>query len=170
MLIDRIKKDPQLSTLIQAECEENGVCIRFDESIDRSKTIILKPDAYYNGLKIGKPPASVDCLIIRECTKVKDTYGLTLVELKDSKEFKIKNIIEKFETILEDFIPHKFKELLDREYESIHLYLVTHKKLHRKNQLGTLPFEVLHNTRLKFRGKRVMINPRMPTPVIKNCY
>lgn len=168
-MIKKIKTHKVLSIFVEDTCCENEVCVTFEDGILPTSYAIIKVDKFYNSLKIEKRPASVDCLIVREC--VKQGYGLTLVELKkidNSRGFESKNIIEKFETTLFDFIKVKFKKPLDTLYSDVKLFFVTNNELYKRD-LG-LKMEVLINVRFKFNDKTLMIIPRMPNPTIKKCY
>jgi len=168
-MIERILKSELLSLFVEHDCCENDICVSFDESIPRENYLIIKVDKYYNSLNIEFRPASVDCLIIRKC--IETDFGLTLVELKDiqaNKSFDLENLKAKFENTLNQFIKKDFREFLDVHYISAKLYFVSKKEIHRRD-LG-LKMELLINTRFKFNGKTLMIEPIMPTPTIKNCY
>lgn len=168
-MIKKIKAHKILSKYVEDTCCENDVCVTFENDILPSSYSIIKVDKFYNSLNIERRPASVDCLIIRKCITI--GYGLTLVELKkigSSKGFEVKNIKEKFETTLTDFIKVRFKIPLNIDYSEVKLYFVTNKELYHRD-LG-LKMEVLINLRFKFNNKNLMIIPRMPNPTIKNCY
>ena len=168
-MINKIKTHEILSQYVEESCCENGICVTFDDEISPDSYVILKVDKYYNSLNIELRPASVDCLIIRKC--IKTGYGITLVELKNidnSNTLTSKNIKEKFETTLFDFIKTVFRENLDVYYSDIKLLFVSNINLHRRD-LG-LAMETLMNTQLKFNDKKLMISFRMPNPTIKNCY
>ncbi|MEE1898954.1 hypothetical protein V1389_11440 [Flavobacterium rakeshii] len=168
-MIDRIKKDQLLSSLLEDTCCENGICVTFDGSLDKNNYVIIKVDKFYNSLNIEKRPASIDCLIIRKC--ISGGYGLTLVELKDiykGQGFDLDNMKEKFKTTFDDFIKRKFKELLDVEFKEVKLYFVSNIEIYKRD-LG-LKMELLMNVKFNFNGKSFMIRPEMPHPTIKNCY
>ncbi|CDN76113.1 hypothetical protein [Elizabethkingia anophelis] len=169
MMINKVKSDTILSEFIVDQCDENGICVSIDSDINRDSYVIIKVDDYYNSLQVAERPASVDCLIIHEC--INGGYGFALVELKNistSRYFCTDNIKEKFETSLYDFIKIRFAEILDSEFKKIKLYFVSNKELYKRD-LG-LKLETLINLRFNFNEKRLMIEPRMPTPTIKKCY
>lgn len=169
-MINRIKRHPTLSNHLEETCCENGICVTFDEGILPNSYVIIKVDKFYNGLKLGKKtPASIDCLIVRKCKQ--SGYGLTLVELKNiasGKGFDIANMKEKFETTLYDFIKNRFKNPLDIDYSEIKLFFVSRQEIHKRDT--GLKMEVLINTRFKFNNRNLMIQPKMPSPTIRNCY
>ena len=169
MIINRIKSHPILSNFIENTCCENKISVTFDDGILSNDYAIIKVDNYYNSLNLEKTPASVDCLIVRNC--INSGYGLTLVELKKietGKGFDIENMQEKFKTALFDFIKNRFKNPLDIHYSDIKLFFVSRQEIHKRD-IG-LKMEVLINTRFKFNDKTLMIIPKMPTPTIKKCY
>ena len=109
------------------------------------------------------------CLIIRDC--VNSGFGVTLVELKNivnAQGFETKNIIEKFETTLFDFIKNRFKTILDIDFKEIKLYFVSNNEIYKRDL--ALKMKVLINKRIDYNNKKLMIIPKMPTPTIKNCY
>lgn len=168
-MINSIKNHAELSNYIEDTCCENGICVSFDEGIHPDSYAIIKVDNYYNSLNIEHRPASIDCLIIRECQE--NGYGMTLVELKNietGKGFDVKNMKEKFSTTLYDFIKNKFRNPLDVQYSDIKLYFVSNQEIYKRD-LG-LKMEVLINTRFKYNERTLMIIPRMPNPAIKKCY
>jgi hypothetical protein len=168
-MIKRIKTNQTLSKYIEDTCCENEICVTFDEGIHPSSYAIIKVDKYYNDLKLEKTPASIDCLIVREC--IKAGYGLTLVELKNIESgqgFNVDNMKEKFETTLFDFIKKRFKNQLDVHYSEIKLFFVSKQEIYKRD-LG-LKMDVLINIKFKYNDRLLMIRPEMPTPTIKNCY
>lgn len=168
-MINSIKSNALLSEYIEDTCCENDVCVTFENDIDPSSYVIIKVDKYYNSLNIEKRPASIDCLIIREC--VGNGYGMTLVELKNienSKGFDLNNMKAKFNTTLNDFIKVKFKNPLDIDYNEIKLFFVSNQEIYKRD-LG-LKMEVLMNVKFKFNERNLMIIPRMPNPTLKKCY
>ena len=170
-MIDKIKKHQVLSQFVREECSENDVSAKIDDKINSDDFVIVKPDDYYNSLKKNVPP-SVDCLIVQRC--VNGGYKLTLIELKSITTMAgqtIENLAGKFETVLTDFIPKKFKDLLYKDYNSVELYFVTEIELYRnKNRDIGLKLEALINRKFFYNNKRYMVQPRMPVPVIKPCY
>lgn len=168
-MINKLKTNLSLSKYVEDTCCENEICVSFDEGIYPNTYAIIKVDKYYNDLKLRKTPASIDCLIVREC--IKTGYGLTLVELKNiesGKGFNVDNMKEKFETALYDFIKKRFKALLDIDYSQIRLFFVSKQEIYKRD-LG-LKMEVLINIKFNYNDRVLMIRPEMPTPTINNCY
>jgi hypothetical protein len=167
-MITRLKEHSVLKDFIEDTCCENTICISIDETISEDMYAIIKVDNYYNSLNLGDTPPSVDCLIIRKC--LNGGYGLTLVELKNINRtrFDRNNMSGKFITTLEDFIKVKFREVLDIDYKDVKLYFVSKQELYKRD--AALKLDVLMGIRFKFNGKTLMIQPKMPTPTILNCY
>lgn len=168
MLFDRLKNDPILSVFIRPQCEDEGLCVDIDERIEKENILIFKPNDFYNSLNFEKRPASPDCLILVKCQSGIDKFCLTIVELKNTKDFDYQNIDNKFNTCFDDFMSKKFKDYFYRDYVDIKLYLVSKVEIHRRD-LG-LKMKFLMNKKFIFREKRYMIMPKMPTPVVKPCY
>lgn len=168
-MINSIKENVVLSEYVEDTCCENGICVSFDADVEPNSYVIIKVDKYYNSLNIQRRPASVDCLIIREC--IERGYGLTLVELKkidNSKGFELENMKAKFNTTLNDFIKIKFKAPLDIDYSDIKLFFVSNQEIYKRDL--SLKMDVLINVKFKFNDKNLMIIPKMPDPTIKKCY
>lgn len=168
-MIQKIKTHSALGKFVEDTCCENDICVSFDDNLLPTSYAIVKVDKYYNSLNLAKTPASIDCLIIREC--INGGFGLTLVELKSietGQGFTLENMKEKFETVLYDFIKTKFNATFDIEYKEVRLYFVSRQEIYKRD-LG-LKMDMLINLRFPFNGKKLMITPHMPTPTIKNCY
>jgi hypothetical protein len=169
MLIENIKAHEILSQFLEDDCCENNICVTFAENIVRENYIIIKVDKYYNSLGLAKTPASLDCLIIRKCLNT--GFGLTLVELKDihsGKAFEFDNMKSKFETTINDFMQNRFKDLLYKDYKDIKLYFVSNIEIYKRD-IG-LKLETLINVRFNYGDRKFMIQPKMPTPNIRNCH
>lgn len=168
-MINRIKRHPILSTLIEHTCCENDICVSFADDIIEENTVILKVDKFYNSLNIEARPASIDCLIIRNC--IGGGLGLTLVELKNissGQSFDFENMKEKFSNTINDFIQQRFRDVLNVYYDDVKLYFVTNIDIYKRD-LG-LKMELLMNVQYSFNNRKYMIRPQMPHPTIKNCY
>lgn len=169
-MINRIKNHKVLAEFVDETCCENEICVTFENDIPARSYAIIKVDKYYNSLRLGRrTPASIDCLIIREC--VNGGYGLTLVELKKietGKGFDIDNMKSKFETTLYDFVKARFRNPLDVYYSDVKIYFVSKQEIYKRD-LG-LKMEVLMNVRFKFNDKTLMVIPKMPNPTIRKCY
>ncbi|MEZ4886998.1 MAG: hypothetical protein R3E32_19870 [Chitinophagales bacterium] len=110
MLIENLKNEELLKDFIKEACEDEGICIAIEEGIDKADLLVIKPDDYYNSLKIEKRPASVDCLIIQRCKE--NHFHVYLIELKNvrnTKSIDNSNLREKFETCLFDFIRDRLR-------------------------------------------------------------
>lgn len=168
-MLSKIKENQELSKFIVEKCCENEVCVTIDKSISNNDYIIIKVDDFYNSLNLGNnTPPSPDCLIFRKC--VDSGFGLTIVELKNittNKHFDLENLVQKFETCLNDFIKIKFKEYFDIEYVDVKLFFVSHIEIYKRD-LG-LKMETLINKTFKFNGRKYLINPKMPHPTITPC-
>lgn len=170
-MFQQIKDHPILSNFIIEKCEDEGLCIDFDEKVAKEDYLILKPDAYYNSLNIEKKPPSPDCFILLKCKS--RGYALTIVEFKDitstrSGAFELQNILAKYQSCLDDFVSDKFKDILFQDYKKIQLYFISNIEIYKRD-LG-LKMEALIESRITFNGKKHLIQAHKPSPAIKNCY
>lgn len=167
-MIQKIKTHEVLKNFVVEECCENDVSVSFHPDFNVDDYVIIKVDDYYNSLGEGDTPASIDCLIIRKCAET--GYGLTLVELKNIggfRHFRLKNLEEKFETTIEDFIGKRFKNPLKTSYKKIDLFFVSNLKNYRRD--SGLAMDTLINVNFKYEGRTLMLKPRIPIPMINKC-
>ena len=118
-MISEIRNHPTLKKIVVDSCSENDVEATISSNIDKADFIILKIDDYYNSLSLADTPKSVDCLIVLRCKN--NSYRLYIIELRDIKKlagFKSKEIYQKFETTLNNFLMERFNDLfLSEKYE-----------------------------------------------------
>jgi hypothetical protein len=167
-MLELILSEPELSKIIKEKCEDAGMCIEMDSKIQKKDYLVLKIDDYYNSLK-EKAPKSPDCLIIQKCDSGK--YSISIIELKGisaSYSFNVENMIEKFETCLNDFMGKRFKRIFLREYKNIELYFVSNIEIYKRD-LG-LRMEALIEKKFTFNGKKYLLRPQMSDYKIKKCY
>jgi hypothetical protein len=132
-MFNKIMHNQQLWSIMCHDCSENNASVAFDNSLlingflNNEKILILKPDNYYNTKNFATPPKSPDCLILISHAQ-KARYDLYLVELRNvtsSSGLKPKDIIEKFETMVNQFFPEFSTIFYLSKYKKISFYLVT---------------------------------------------
>lgn len=132
-MFNKITDNPALFAIMCQDCSENNAAVEFNNDLlinnhlDDKKVLILKPDIFYHSKKLNNPPPSPDCLILVHCSK-EDHYGLYLIELRDVKNTKVlkyKEIVNKFNTMIEQFFPEFESIFKTVNYEIIVFYLVT---------------------------------------------
>lgn len=171
-LIERIQNDATLAPYIVSDCEENEVCVEFEPTVDRAKTLIIKIDDYYNNQGLGdETPSSIDCLIIQYCKN--NNYQLRLVELKNVKTAKSidrKSIEQKYHTTLFDFMSNRFRDYFFNEsYElSLKLVLIAGQVKNESIKAHNLDF-LLGLKMYRFQNKRLAVHGTKPHLTIKNC-
>lgn len=181
MLIDLIKNEPVLAKYLKDKCEENNYCIEIDNQIDKNNYLIIKPDEYYNDLKVAERPKSPDCIIVQRCGD--NTFTIYVVELrniKEQKHFDKDEIREKFETCLKDFMQNLFRHIFvetDYELGNLLLFFITDpyqedKNPNFRNKIKNTRIDSLlaSNTKpLYFHGNRYGIQHKLPNPLIRPC-
>lgn len=174
-MFDEILQNSDLFELIRYNCSENQISAEFDPQLEEEKYMILKPDAYYNTIKFAAPLPSVDCLIIVKCD-LNQGYDFYLIELKNIKSpsgLNIKNIAQKFQTVIDDFLTNRFGSIfLNNQYNINNLYLFFISNLHNygstdqkeyDEKVKGLKLKISQLIKpLKFRGKRAEIKPSLP--------
>ncbi|MCP4347036.1 MAG: hypothetical protein GY795_16100 [Desulfobacterales bacterium] len=185
-MFDEIFQHPDLFGLTRAGCEENDVGVQISEQLNEEDFIVLKIDSFYNSLRLTKPPPSVDCLIIVKCNTVAyyDFYLAELKNINSPKHFDINNVVKKFETTIHDFLTLKFPDIfLNDEYclNNLYLYFVSDvyrikkanpditKEEYDKKIKGLKIETFLSIKPFEFRGKKALISPLLPNPVVSEC-
>lgn len=128
-MIHQIKMNSKLHPYICDEIEDSGIKVEIDENLYNDKYAIVKVDDYYNNQHMAIIPKSIDFLVAVDCEC--NSYTLYLLELKNVKSPKflvIKDIHEKFQNTIDDFMTFRFGEIFLNDkykYNDIKLYLVS---------------------------------------------
>ena len=181
----KIQTNPKLMAIISSYCDENGIeaCLskELDENSD-DKLIILKPDEYYSTKNMPIPPPAVDCIILVKCD-LEECYDIHLIELKNIKSkdgFDKNNIVQKFKTVIEEFLNSEFGDIfLKEKYCNFNCYFVANP-YSCKNMSDDEYNKKIHNEGLKldyfnsikpfrFQDKYSLIQPKLPNPMISEC-
>ena len=190
-MIQKIKNCKELIPYLRNRIEDEGIEVGVDESLVPEELAIIKIDDYYNNLHLGFPPKSIDFVVAVDCAC--EWYALYLLELKNvnsPKKLSIKDIQDKFENTICDFMSQRFETIFmasQYKYKDIKLYLVSdayglkgkygtyaeYKKIQEKRQKiqGRESLRVdfnLGSKLFKFRGKIVRICYDIPpNPMIR---
>ncbi|MDX2069638.1 MAG: hypothetical protein SFV55_14515 [Haliscomenobacter sp.] len=165
-MIEKIKEEPLLSRLLRDECEENEVCVTFDESIPKENYVILNIDEHYRSIQLNRPPTP-DCLIVQQCED--GTYSLFVIELKKAAKprgFKVDKLVAKFETCLNDFMANEFKDIFDQKFKRVQLFFVSNIDPQTNK---SLILKGLISRSINFQGANRPIVPKMPNYKIEKC-
>lgn len=191
-MLNEIISDAVLHSLIRQTCDENEVFIDIDNSLlsggclSDDNIIIIKLDAYYNSKQMHNPPPSPNCLIVLRC---KDgTYNVYIIELRHcngAKRVKLKDIRQKFETAIFDFVGSKYSHIFSHhkyKIKSVFLWLVADpfctsglsKDVFEKKVKGTVYDTYLSMRPLPVLGRLELILPKFPNqsdpyPKISPC-
>lgn len=127
-MIKAIQQDSRLANFIYYDFEDSGVKVNVCSSLSKNDYIGVKIDDYYNATQPRNTPKSIDFIVSVDCSC--KWYGLYLLELKNykrSKSLSIKEIYEKFDTTVNDFVNSQFQNIFDNskyKYKFVFLYLV----------------------------------------------
>lgn len=179
-MFDKIMRHQTLCNIVCHDCSENNTFIDFDDSLlingflNDDKILILKPDNYYNTKNFATPPKSPDCLILLSYTE-KAHYDLYIIELrnvKSSSSLKPKDIVEKFETMVDLFFPEFSTIFYLSKYKTLSFYLVTtypkggsdlSPEEYRSKIKGSV-LDIIGSAKpLKLYGRAILIQP-VPSP------
>lgn len=190
-MIHEIKECRELIPYLKEEIKDEGIEVGVEEGLVPEKMAAIKMDDYYNNLHVEMPPKSIDFLVVVDCEC--SWYALYLLELKNvnsPKKLSIKDIQDKFETAIDNFMSARFEKIFLCErykYKDIKLYLVSdayglngkygtfeeYKKIQERRQKiqnrDSLRVDRNLGSKLyKFRGKIYKINYEIPpNPIIK---
>ena len=187
-MIRTIKENKQLKPYLRGKLEDEGIQVDVSGDIEEEQIANIKVDDYYAGLHLALTPKTIDFLTAVDCEC--DTYVLYLLEFKNvgsPSGLVTRDIHEKFENTLNDFMSERFKDIFlnDRfKYRKILLYLVSNgyrvgrgyknfseyravqEKIHNRDSLKT--DMSLANKPFSFRGKVLKINFDIPpNPVVR---
>lgn len=191
MFFSAVYSNPSLAVICKQTCEENAAYVDISESLikngmlDDDKVLILKPDAYYSSSNMHNPPPAIDCMVFVKCES--GFYDVYLIELRTctgTKRISISDILPKFKTISDTFIP-EFPEVFDQlagKVRSLELWLVVdpfrtsglNADAVQKKILGTVVEQYSLMKPVVLFGKTAVIKPQLPYreyphPVIKDC-
>lgn len=160
-MIKEIKGNPFLAAYVKESCEDNGICVSIDrQKLDENDYAIIKVDEYYEALRLGDTPSSIDFLVSVDC--VTNHYTLYLMEFKNVKDrdgFTPSNVRKKFDTVIHDFMSERFGDIFQNskyQYKDILAYFVhnlltsgnTYPKdtTRREIELFREPYEFMNKT------------------------
>jgi len=182
-MISEIRNHSELKKILVEDCNENNVEATISANIDKADFVILKIDKYYNSLFLADTPKSVDCLIVLRCDD--NTFRLFIIELKDIKNlagFSVKEIYQKFNTTLHNFLQERFNDIFfSNNYiikdmkllfvtDPLNLQNQTYTMNQIKNRIQGTKIEILLLMRpFKFGNKYYSISYEVPNPLIQNC-
>ena len=187
-MIQQIKSCRQLIPYLKEIIEDEGIGVGISEQLGWDHIAIIKVDEYYHGLHLANIPKAIDHLVVVDCEC--SSYVMYLLELKNVKSpqfLNIREIQEKFEITIKDFLSKRFADIFlnDRyKYKHIFLYLVSdayrisgrygtyeeYRKAQEKiNKRDSLKVDLNLGSKLyRFRGKILSISYDIPpNPLIR---
>ncbi len=184
-MFKKIQQNTKLLSIIRSYCDENNIEVCLSPELDENsndKLLILKADDYYSTKTMHNPPPAIDCIILVKCDNC-DGYDIYLVELRDIKSprgFDKENIKSKFQTVVDDFLQNRFKDVfLNEKYCHFNCYFVsnpykcknlTQEEYNKKIHDEGLKLDYFNSIKpFKFQGKISFIQPILPNPMVKEC-
>ena len=184
-MFSKIYNNEELFSIMSNFCNENNIEICLSEGLQDhadDQLIILKADEYYSSKNMHNPPPAVDCIILVKCNKT-PCYDLYLIELKDIKSpqnFNKENIVQKFKTIINDFLGKKFSYIFSNEkYCNFNCYFVSNPygcnslsqdQYDKKIRTESLKLDYFNSIKpFRFKDKVSLIQAKLPNPMISEC-
>ena len=158
---------------------ENDINILIDKAIGKEKIIALNIDNYYISLSLPKMPKTADFLIT--LNEEKHIYTIYIVEMKNAKRlssFRSSDIIDKFQTTIDDFMKVRYSDIFMNEEYKIELkffFISDPLKLKEKDiseleiqkRIKSTKLEFLSQVRpFEFRKRLYQIQYEIPHPLI----
>jgi len=130
-MLDKIMAKNQLAKFLTNHLQENGVGVIIHEAMPQESYVAIDIDKYYHNIGLEIIPAIADILLIAQRLSQKEQHHIYIVEMKNIKSphgFSVKNIYEKFNTAIENFMKTKYKDIfMDENYkvERFRLFFVS---------------------------------------------
>ena len=181
-LLDALRADALIQPFLKAACAEHRAGAGLSPALRPEQVVIISPDDYYNA-RVPYPdtPKSPDCLVVVQCTD--GTYTVYVVELKDvrhPRSLVLKDIRQKFETCLGDFMSNVLRAHFFRTdivLRGVRLLLVANPyenvqgrdpRLDKNSRFDAL-LALTAGHPLRFAGQRLGIKPNERNPLIAPC-
>ncbi len=158
---------------------ENDINILIDKAIGKEKIIALNIDNYYISLSLPKMPKTADFLIT--LNEEKHIYTIYIVEMKNAKRlssFRSSDIIDKFQTTIDDFMKVRYSDIfMNEEYKiELKLFFISDplklkekdiSELEIQKRIKSTKLEFLSQVRpFEFRKRLYQIQYEIPHPLI----
>ena len=182
-MIDKINAKGELTQFFTNDLLENGVGVIINEAMPEDSYVAINIDEYYHCIAPAHTPTIADILLVAQKLSNKKQHHIYIIEMKNIKSphgFKVKNIYEKFNTAIEDFMKVKYADIfLDEKYrvERFRLFFIT--DAYRLKQKGLTEKQIksfLLETKIMmfhemplfhFRNFKVMIEYQLPNPLLE---
>lgn len=174
-LLSIILADETLSPFFCDNCNENGVGVNFDPSLQLNKDyIIIKVDDYYNSnFKNPNIPPSPDCIIIQKCHD--ERYVIYIVELKSIQSlgpYNLRHIRDKFQTCLSHFMSDLYRKYFYASDLNFHIKLLFICDLFTGNndKFKTTKLDnLLALPHCSFANNKYNLEHKIPSPIVRPC-
>ena len=181
-MISSIKNNKKLKEYCVETIADAGVEVMLDQSLTPDDYVAVKPDDYYNELKMTDTPKMVDFIVAVDC--VSSNYVLYVLELKGGA-YSNPEVQEKFANAINIFMEKDFCEIYCADcykFKSIYLYLISNRPLaalkcgsyeeyvriyNKIKTRDTLSKDLFLSDRIfRFRGKILRINREIPSGLV----
>jgi hypothetical protein len=179
-MLNKIKNRKELNAFFTDDLLANDVGIIIDDAMPPNSYVAIDVDEYYHHVDLDTTPAIADILLAAQRLSQKDMFHIYIIEMKNIKSphgFTVKNIYEKFKTVIEDFMKHRYPDIfMDQSFhvEKFRLFFVTDAyRLKKKGLTEKQIKSFLSETKIavlqamplfKYRNFRVMIEYQLPNP------
>jgi hypothetical protein len=181
-MINKIKSFQELQAFFTEDYLENGVGVIIDPAIPKECLLGIDIDAYYHSHCLAATPCIADLLILIQMKELFPIFSIYIIEMKNiskSAYFEVRNIYDKFSTVIEDFMKVKYTDpFLNPAYQVKYFKLFFVSDAYHLSQKGFTRDQIrsfLTGTKIEtlqslpmftYRGFRVKIEYELPNPVL----
>jgi len=182
-MLNKIKTNLTLNQFLTNKLLENDVGIIINEDMPQDSFAAIDIDKYYHHIGLNITPAIADLLLAAQKLSQKELYHIYIVEMKNiysPRGFKVKNIYNKFYTVIEDFMKIKYADIfMDEKYKIERFRLFFISDAYRLKKRGMTDEQIksfLHDTKImvlqsmslfQFRNFKVFIEYKLPNPLLE---
>jgi hypothetical protein len=183
MMLCKINSTKELAKYFTKELLENGIGVIVNEDMPEDSYIAIDIDEYYHRAAPPPTPAIADILLVAQKLSQREQHQIYIIEMKNissPRRFTVKNIIDKFHTVIEDFMKIKYSEIfMDEKYkvEKFRLFFISDAyQLKRKGWTEEQIRSFLLETKImlfqtmpffNFRNFKVKIEYQLPNPLLE---
>jgi hypothetical protein len=181
-MIARIKAKTELVPFFTDVLLENGCGVVIENDMPDDSYLTIDIDEYYHKSNISPTPEVADILLVAQRLSAKDQFHVYIVEMKNIKSpryFKVKNVYEKFNTAIENFMKKRYADIfLDDTIIVTNFRLLFVTDAYRLKKRGVSDKEIrsfLTGTKIEFlqnmplfsyRNFNVAIEYKLPNPLL----
>lgn len=182
-MLNKIKSKGELTRFITSNVLENEVGVIISTEMPQDSYVAIDIDEYYHQIGLTKIPAIADIILVAQKLSQKELHHIYIVEMKNIRKpqyFSVKNVYEKFYTVIEDFMKTRYADIfMDENYkvEQFKLFFVSDayrlkKRGMSEEQIKSFLLETKINAFqsmrfFQYRHFKAIIEYQLPNPLLE---